>query len=71
MSTLQTVASQPKVLKRLYTIAEAAVFLGRSTWSIRRLIWAEELPTVRVGRRVHVDVRDMDAFIDKHKEVTA
>jgi excisionase family DNA binding protein len=54
-------------LKRLFSLPEAAVYLGRSTWSVRRLIWGGELRQVRSGRRVHVDIRDMEAFIEKHK----
>ena len=53
--------------KRLYSLPEAAAYLGRSTWSVRRLIWGGELPSVRAGGRVHLDVRDMDTFIEKHK----
>lgn len=53
--------------KRLYSLPEAAIYLGRSTWSVRRLIWNGELPQVRAGGRVHVDVKDLDAFIDKNK----
>ena len=59
---------KPEKTKRLYTLSEAALYLGRSTWSIRRLIWKGDLPQVRAGGRVHVDIRDMDVFIDKHKE---
>lgn len=55
--------------KRLYSIPEAAHYLGRSAWSIRRLIWSGELPAVRAGGRVHVDVVDMEAFIERHKEL--
>ncbi len=54
--------------KRLYTLDEAAIYLGRSIWSMRRLIWDGLLPQVRADRRVHVDVRDMEAFIEKFKE---
>lgn len=56
-----------KAVKRLYSLPEAAVYLGRSEWSVRRLIWGGELPSVRAVGRVHVDVRDMDDFIEKHK----
>jgi excisionase family DNA binding protein len=56
-----------KTLKRLYSLPEAAEYLGRSTWSVRRLIWNGELPQVRAGRRVHVDVGDMEEFIEKNK----
>lgn len=53
--------------KRLYNLAEAGEYLGRSVWSIRRLIWKGELPEVRINGRVHVDIRDMDELIDKNK----
>ena len=54
--------------KRLYSLPEAAHYLGRSTWSVRRLIWSGELPSVRAAGRVHVDVKDMDEFIERNKE---
>lgn len=56
-----------KPQKRLYTISETGVYLGRSVWSIRELIWKGELTTVRVGRRIHLDINDLDTFIEKHK----
>ena len=62
-------ATDPRPMKRLFSLQEAAQYLGRSTWSIRRLIWSGELPSVRAGGRVHVDVVNMDAFIERHKEV--
>ncbi len=37
--------------KRLYSIKEAAVYLGRSEWPIREMIWAGKLPYVKDGRR--------------------
>ena len=58
-----------QIAKRLYSLDEAATYLGRSIWSVRRLIWNGALPQVRAGGRVHVDVRDMDEFIEKHKVV--
>ena len=54
--------------KKLYTIAEAGIYLGRSVWSMRRLIWAGIVPTVRIGGRIHLDVKDMDRLIEQHKE---
>lgn len=53
--------------KRLYNVKEAGKYLGRSPWAIRHLIWEGYLPQVRQGRRVMVDVVDMDQFIQKHK----
>lgn len=54
--------------KRLYNVSEAAEYLGCSSWSVRRLIWAGALPCVRAGRRVQVDLNDMDSFIEEHKK---
>ena len=54
------------VNKRLYSVKEAGRYLGRSAWAIRHLIWKKHLPQVRQGRRVMVDVMDMDQFIQKH-----
>jgi excisionase family DNA binding protein len=64
-------ASHVAITKRLYTIPEAGIYLGRSKWSIRRLIWNGDLPSVRPpGRHVHhLDVRDMDAFIEQNKVI--
>jgi excisionase family DNA binding protein len=56
-----------KSLKRLYAIQEAAIYLGRSPWAVRRLIWSGALPEVRTGRRVHLDIKDMDSFIERNK----
>lgn len=60
-------AAPPPLRKRLYTLAEAAEYLGRSIWSVRRLIWNEVLRPVRVQGRVHLDVGDMDALIERSK----
>ena len=57
----------PPVAKRLYTVQEAAEYLGRSAWSVRELIWAGKLPSVKVGRRIHLDLYDLDAFIEQNK----
>ena len=56
-----------KPKKRLYSLPEAAEYLGRSKWSIRRLMWSGKLPHVRCGKRVHVDIQDMDTFIESNK----
>jgi excisionase family DNA binding protein len=56
--------------KRLYSIPEAAEYLGRSVWSIRELIWNGSLSCVRMGRRVHLDIIDLDQWIERNKVKT-
>ena len=61
--------SSPKntLKKRLLTVKEAGEYLGRSIWSVRELIWAGSLPIVRVGKRIHLDIIDLDKWIEQHK----
>jgi excisionase family DNA binding protein len=56
-------------VKRLYSVPEAAFYLGRTVNALRQLIWAGKLPIVKEldGRRVLLDVKDLDAYIDRNK----
>ena len=53
--------------RRLLTAKEAATYLGRSLGAIQHLTAAGDLPTVRTGRRVHYDVRDLDNWISGNR----
>ncbi len=61
------VATKDSIKPRLLTAKEAAVYLGRSILSIRELVWNGSLPIVRVGRRIHFDVVDLDKWVEQHK----
>lgn len=59
------------VRKRLYTLKEGAEYLGRSAWGMRELIWAGVIPVVkpRTGRKIFLDVQDLDRFVEANKSV--
>ena len=57
----------PQIQPALLSVKDAAIYLGRSEQSIQHLIFSQELPVVRVGRRVHLDRSDLDAWIEKNK----
>lgn len=59
--------SEPTIQPALLTVKQTAVYLGRSEQSIQHLIFQRELPVVRVGRRVHLDRRDLDVWIERNK----
>lgn len=63
-------AAAPRPVKRLYSLREAAEYLGRPVWSIRTLIWKGELPFVKGkgSRKQYIDVYDLDEYIKKNKE---
>lgn len=56
-----------RVQATLFSVKEAAVYLGRSEQAVQHLIFQRDLPVVRVGRRVHLDRRDLDTWIEKNK----
>ncbi len=57
--------------QRLYSVKDAMVYLGHTENGVRELIWRRELPVIQRGRggKQFIDVRDMDAWIDKNKAV--
>ena len=62
-----TRSAGPEVQPALLTVKQSAIYLGRSEQSVQHLIFQRELPVVRVGRRVHLDRRDLDEWIEKNK----
>ena len=53
--------------KRLLTVEQAAQYLGRTELAVYQLISHKKLPTVRTDRRVMIDVRDLDRWIEENK----
>ena len=53
--------------KRLYSVKEASVYLGRSVCALREMIWGGKLPYIKDGRRVLLDIYDIDEWIKKNK----
>jgi excisionase family DNA binding protein len=56
------------VTPRLLTVEQAAVYLGRSKASVQHLIAERRLPVVREGRRIFLDVRELDRWIAANTE---
>jgi hypothetical protein len=57
------------LVKRLYTLKEAAMYLGRGEWGMRELIWARKIPVVKPdgGRKIFVDIIDLENYVEKNK----
>ncbi|HKW34429.1 MAG TPA: helix-turn-helix domain-containing protein [Candidatus Acidoferrum sp.] len=52
---------------RLLNVVQAAKYLGTTRWCVRTLAWEKQVPTIRLGKRLLFDVRDLDAFVDARK----
>jgi excisionase family DNA binding protein len=60
---------QRKTLQpRLCSVKQAAFYLSLSKWTVYAMIEHEVIPCVRRGKRKLVDIRDLDKWIDDHKE---
>lgn len=55
--------------KRLYTLREAAAYLGRTEWGVRDLIWSREIPVVKGAsrRKIYIDIHDLEAYVTRNK----
>lgn len=55
--------------KRLYSLKEAAQYLGRSVWGMRELVWSERISCVRGSGKTKIffDINDLNSFIEKNK----
>jgi excisionase family DNA binding protein len=57
--------------KRLFTLKEAAEYMGRSEWGMRDLIWKGDIPIIRQSgcRKIFIDIVDLDEFIERNKKI--
>ena len=56
------------VKPRLLSVEQAAIYLGRTKDAVQHMIGSGKLPTVRPDRRVFIDVKDLDAWIEDNKQ---
>ncbi len=53
--------------KRLFSLKEASVYMGKTLWGMRQLVWQGRIQIVKDGRKILVDIRDLDNYIEKNK----
>ncbi len=58
-----------RISKRLYTLKESAIYLGRGLHGVRDMVWRGEVPIVRTGRKMFIDIKDLEAYVSKNKMV--
>jgi excisionase family DNA binding protein len=56
----------PKVMKRLYSIAEVAEYTGLSIHTLYTMVSQRRIPFVKVGRLTKFDLIMLDAWIKQH-----
>jgi excisionase family DNA binding protein len=56
------------VRQRLLSPKDASAYLGFSLRSVRNLVYSRELPIIRLGAKIFIDLRDLDQWIEKKKQ---
>lgn len=56
-----------KVQQRLFTVEDAAIYLGRTKKAVQHLIASGKLRTVKCDHRVFLDRKDLDEWIERGK----
>jgi len=56
-----------RVQPRLLTVREAAIYLGRSESAVRHLLNRKILPSLKVGKRIHLDRLELNKWIEARK----
>jgi excisionase family DNA binding protein len=63
-------ATPAQPARRMVKLKAAAEYLGVSTWTLRRILRSGEIPYVQRGEgNILLDVRDLDADIEKNKRI--
>jgi hypothetical protein len=59
------------ISKRLYSIKDASIILGRSPWTIAEMVRTGRLPYIADGKRKMLDIRDIEAYITKNRVIAS
>jgi len=54
--------------KRLLSLKHAAGYMDCGVYKVREMIWSGQIPIVRDGREIFLEVRDLDRYIDSKKQ---
>jgi len=52
---------------RLVGLREASERLGLALWTLRKWASNRKIPTIKLGGKVLVDVRDLDRLVETHR----
>jgi excisionase family DNA binding protein len=64
IAEMKTQQPSAALTRRLLTAAQAGEYIGRTETAIRQMIYKKQLPVVRIGGTVRIDVQDLDTLIN-------
>ncbi len=64
---MRLLTAELRVPQMLFTVPQAAIYLGRTTKALQHMIADGKLPLVRDGRKVQLHRADLDRWIEENK----
>jgi excisionase family DNA binding protein len=61
--------SVPAIAPRLLSTPDAAMYLGVEQSTVRRLVLSGEIPAITSLKHWRIDLRDLEAWIDRSKNI--
>jgi excisionase family DNA binding protein len=59
--------SKSSLPRRLCSLTDAARYLAVSDWTVRQMVWRGDFPHIKTGKRILLDLRDLDGWIEREK----
>ncbi len=60
-------SSKSVLPRRLCSLTDAARYLAVSDWTVRQMVWRGDLPHIKTGKRILIDLKDLDGWIEREK----
>lgn len=62
--------NQLRPQKRLFSLEDTSIYLGMCKNTVRQMLDNGKIPFIREGKRILIDVNDLNKWIDCSKEIT-
>jgi len=59
--------NQLRPQKRLFSLQDTSIYLGRSINGVRQMLWDGKMPFIKDGKRIFIDLKDIEIWIEKNK----
>ena len=66
-SAAQSNKIESPIAPRGLRVKEAAAYIGTTVFFVRDAVWKNELPAMKLGRRLIIAREDLDRFLDEQK----
>jgi len=64
---MNTKTVKNNIPKRLYSVKEAGLYLGRSAWTVAEMVRTGKIKYLKDGKRIFLDIEDINSWVESNK----